>query len=421
MFQDFRGLGATSDMAVCAPLKGEALCFPLRDVPRPTLRPLVLNEASLPMRYALAGRVGVIAAKDYRQKNVIAAYGPIGDFGLGMVLKIDTAELYDPIRKPLEYTSSLLLGLIVLGAFVLRWQVTPLVRRLIHSEQESRNMRRALEHVVDGISQFDTQGRYLSVSTGYASLVGYKPDELIGKEYSVIIHPDDRETMQERNEYMQREGRAEVELRAVHKDGAQSYMHIFMVATHDQNHDLIGQYCFMKDISERKRAEVALHSMSFFDDLTGLHNRRGFFELANQQLKLARRSKKELMLYFFDVDGMKQINDEYGHRESDAALVRVAQILRSTFRDSDVVGRLGGDEFAAIAIDVGVNGDAVITERLHKDLLHHNMLAGLAYKLEVSVGAVRCDTDSDVAVEELMVQADRLMYQNKQTKNQKRR
>lgn len=416
MFQAFRGLGATSDMAVCAARGNRMLCFPVRDVPHPAIYPRVLNEESLPMSHALDGHAGVITAKDYRQQNVIAAYGPIGDLGLGMVLKIDTAELYDPIRRPLEYAVPLLLLLIVLGTFLLRWQVTPLVRRLIRSERESRGMRRALEHVVDGVSRIDSQGHYLSVNGGYAGALGYAVTDLVGKEYSVIVHPDDRESIRKCYEQMQRDGRAELEVRAIHKNGAQLHIHIFMASNYDQNRDLVGQYCFMKDISERKRVEKALHSMSFIDDLTGLQNRRGFLELAGEQLKLARRSNRELLLFFLDVDGMKQINDEFGHREGDAALIRIAQVLRSTFRDSDVVGRLGGDEFAVITVDTGVDAESAISERLRANLDECNSASGAVYHLDVSVGSVRSDPASDASLAELMVQADRLMYRNKHAK-----
>ncbi len=420
MFQDFRGLGATTDMAVCAGLKRDVLCLPLRDIPHPISFPRALNEASLPMSYALAGRSGVIAARDYRQKHVIAAYGPIGSLGLGMVVKIDTAELYDPIRKPLEYSIPLLLVLVLSGTLMLRLQIMPLVRRIIRSERESRNMRLALERVVDGVSQIDERGCYLSVDAGYAGLVGSQPEELVGKEFSAIIHQDDRESMQKAYEDMRREGRSEVEVRVVHKGGIHSHVQVSMVSTYDQNHDLIGQYCFMKDISERKRAEQALQSMSFIDELTGLHNRRGFFDLANERLKLSRRSRKNLLIFFIDVDDMKQINDEFGHREGDAALISVAQILRSTFRESDVVGRLGGDEFAAIAVDTGEDGDSVIIKRLRGNLERRNASAGPGYRIEVSIGAVRHRPDSEESMQDLVMQADRLMYQDKQERKKRR-
>ena len=416
MFQDFRGLGSTTDMAVCSLFGHEMLCFPLRNESHAGIYQEANYPSSLPMKRALAGQTGVITTKDYRNKTVIAAYGPIDDLGLGMVLKIDTAELYDPIRKQLEHTIPLLLLLIVVGTFLLRWQVTPLVRRLIQSERESRNMRRALESVVDGVSQLDSHGRFLAVGGRYAGHLGYTTSELIGKDCSVIVHPDDRNAMRRGFEQMQREGRAEIEARALHKNGSQSYIQIFMVSNYDKQNDVVGRYCFMKDISERKHAEEVLQSMSFIDDLTGLQNRRGFFELAGEQLKLARRSNKDLLLFFLDIDDMKQINDEFGHREGDAALIGVAQVLRATFRGSDVIARLGGDEFAVITMDASADAESVISERMRANLDHYNASSGSAYRLGVSVGMVRSDPASDTSLSELLVKADQLMYRSKHTK-----
>ena len=87
------------------------------------------------------------------------------------------------------------------------------------------------------------------------------------------------------------------------------------------------------------------------DELTGLYNRRGFFNVAEQQIRLAFRMKKELLLFFIDLDHFKKINDEYGHRAGDQALVDLTGILKATFRDSDILGRVGGDEFVVMAFE----------------------------------------------------------------------
>ena len=94
-----------------------------------------------------------------------------------------------------------------------------------------------------------------------------------------------------------------------------------------------------------------LSSLALTDELTGLYNRRGFICLSEVQLKLARRSGCDMVLFFIDVDGLKQINDSFGHSEGDNALIRTAEVLRMTFRESDVLARIGGDEFGALAIE----------------------------------------------------------------------
>src|SRR6267143_4698500 len=102
---------------------------------------------------------------------------------------------------------------------------------------------------------------------------------------------------------------------------------------------------------EQSRLDKELRSMALTDELTGLHNRRGFLSLATQQLRLALRNGHGLLLFFVDVDNLKETNDSYGHQEGDSVLVRFADALRETFRDSDVLARLAGDEFAVLAAD----------------------------------------------------------------------
>ncbi|MBI2495958.1 MAG: diguanylate cyclase, partial [Candidatus Omnitrophica bacterium] len=94
---------------------------------------------------------------------------------------------------------------------------------------------------------------------------------------------------------------------------------------------------------ERHRMQTILRSLSLVDELTHLYIRRGFLNLATQHLKLAQRTKRGLSLAFIDLDGLKQINDTLGHHEGDCALVETAEILKRTFRSSDIMARIGGD------------------------------------------------------------------------------
>ncbi len=156
-----------------------------------------------------------------------------------------------------------------------------------------------------------------------------------------------------------------------------------------------------------------LGSIALTDELTGLYNRRGFLALAERQLKLARRSGYGLLLFFGDVDGMKGINDTWGHAEGDMALMRTGEILSQTFRDSDVVARFGGDEFAALAIEASDHGEAAITARLLENSKKLNAKEA-RYKLSFSFGMARFNPRSKTSIRQLLVQADRAMYEQKQ-------
>lgn len=164
---------------------------------------------------------------------------------------------------------------------------------------------------------------------------------------------------------------------------------------------------------ERHRMQSALRSLSLVDDLTSLYNRRGFLTLAEQQMRLAERTETPILLIFADLDGMKGINDTFGHQEGDLALITVADILRKTLRQSDIIGRIGGDEFVAVATN-GPDGLGSINRRLNERLEEHNAQA--RYPLSLSLGHAFWRPGSSLGIEALLAEADKLMYENKQKK-----
>jgi diguanylate cyclase (GGDEF)-like protein len=157
-----------------------------------------------------------------------------------------------------------------------------------------------------------------------------------------------------------------------------------------------------------------LRDLALTDDLTGLHNRRGFFALAGQQIKIARRNHRWALLLFAHLDGLKQTNDRFGHSEGDRAIVRAAQILRDTLRKSDIVVRLGGDEFAILANEASADSQKHIWARLKEHLFAEGS-RDPRYSLSLSIGAARFDPRSAVTLEELLEYADQAMYEPKRT------
>jgi diguanylate cyclase (GGDEF)-like protein len=119
-----------------------------------------------------------------------------------------------------------------------------------------------------------------------------------------------------------------------------------------------------------------------------------------------------MLLFFIDVDGLKWINDSFGHSEGDLALAQTAEVLRRTFRDSDVLARLGGDEFAALAIEASGHSEATITARLRQNLETVSTNES-RYVLSLSLGVVRFDPRTTSSIAQLMLQADRAMYEHK--------
>lgn len=169
-----------------------------------------------------------------------------------------------------------------------------------------------------------------------------------------------------------------------------------------------------EEVKERKKAEATIKQLSITDELTGLNNRRGFLLLAEQQLKLAHRVNASVCLLFIDLDGLKQINDRLGHEMGDRMIADAAHVLRQTFRESDVVARLGGDEFAVFVPGCGAGKDVV--SRLENNVKQFNDATERPYSLSMSVGSAICQVDVTTSLEQMMAQADQLMYQHKQTK-----
>jgi two-component system, cell cycle sensor histidine kinase and response regulator CckA len=126
------------------------------------------------------------------------------------------------------------------------------------AENELKKMSTALSNAVEGISQLDSQGRYLMVNQAYANAVGYKPEETIGMAWQRTVHPEDIDRMMAAYQYMLSNGKVEVEARGIRKDGSIFYKQLVMVASYDQQKQLTGHYCFMKDISDRKQMEMTL-------------------------------------------------------------------------------------------------------------------------------------------------------------------
>ncbi len=166
------------------------------------------------------------------------------------------------------------------------------------------------------------------------------------------------------------------------------------------------------------RGEEALLALSLIDELTGLYNRRRFFVLTEQYLKLSVRTKKKLLLLFIDMDNLKWINDHHGHNEGDQALIDLANILKKTFRESDIVARIGGDEFVVLSESTDESGEILIT-RLHENLKDHNAKRSRCYTLSISVGTTQFDPEYPISIDELLSKADASMYVEKRTKRKK--
>lgn len=169
---------------------------------------------------------------------------------------------------------------------------------------------------------------------------------------------------------------------------------------------------------DRQQMLVELRHTTLIDELTGVYNRRGFFTLGKQQLKLYDRymDKKMIYVFFADLDHFKWINDSFGHHIGDQALRDAAGILLNTFRDSDIVARIGGDEFAVLALGTRDISKEVIINRFLEKLDEFNSMEIRDFELSVSIGAVQYNPDNYNSISELLFEADTEMYESKNNK-----
>ena len=168
------------------------------------------------------------------------------------------------------------------------------------------------------------------------------------------------------------------------------------------------------DLAAMVEQEIAAVELATIDDLTQLANRRGFMFLAEQSLKFCSREKIPASLIYLDLNRFKQINDQFGHAEGDRALVIFANLLRETFRASDLLARLGGDEFVVFMAKTAKQTSEEILKRVSIAVLELNAKARLAYELSFSYGIVENLLTQSSTLEDLIANSDALMYQQKQ-------
>ena len=164
--------------------------------------------------------------------------------------------------------------------------------------------------------------------------------------------------------------------------------------------------------AELSEANLRNEQLSITDDLTGLYNRRGLFVTGERLLEWGLRTNTAWLVAYLDVDGLKRVNDTYGHEQGDALLCDVAAILRETLRSPDIIARLGGDEFAILAGDPG-SGATALHARLTDAINRFNRKAGARYKVAASIGIARADSMNGYDLTTSLQRADKLMYLQK--------
>lgn len=257
----------------------------------------------------------------------------------------------------------------------------------------------------------DASGRYVYLSRSYEQRFHVRLDDYRGKTDFDFNTPETARRFEETDQMVIRHGQSFEAVEQV-PDPSGEKRHWWVMKFPFQNaagERFVGGVGV--DITERKRGEDSARLESLTDPLTGLYNRRGFMMLVEQEFQLARVTPRHGVLFFADLDGLKSINDKYGHVGGDRALAAVAEQLRVSFREADIISRHGGDEFVVLALNC--RDPEQLVQRLRQNLSEFNKTDELPYPVSLSVGWAPMQPQGGETLEAFLTAADRRMYEAK--------
>ena len=260
----------------------------------------------------------------------------------------------------------------------------------------------------------DLDGVLIAVNPATVRSLGYEHDEIIGRNLADFLPVEQRAGISSFLRQMANEGISNGLLPVVSKNGQQIVWryHSILISEPDKEPYVIGH---AQDVTELIEAQKQLKNLTLTDDLTGLYNRRGFMTMAEQQLKLEIHEKtaRGLTLMFADIDGLKQINDHYGHEAGSEAIVNLSRVISSALRDADLVARWGGDEFVILTIGSHDDDAHAMSERINDKICEYNAQSGKPYQLACSIGVAPLPLDGNRSLEDILAEADKAMYAEK--------
>jgi diguanylate cyclase (GGDEF)-like protein/PAS domain S-box-containing protein len=298
--------------------------------------------------------------------------------------------------------------------------LTDEIARRSVAEAELQNERDLLVAgpVVTFLWDVDDAGTVLYVSPNI-SAYGYTPEEFTSgrRAHTDIVDAADRDWITEDGNDKSSTGLESwtQEYRITDAHGGTHWVRDHTHAVRDEDGAVTAYEGHIIDSTAQKATETALRQreeqlrmLSLADGLTGLYNRRGLFALGEHTLRVARRRGRRLGVIYVDVDGLRAVNDRFGHARGDEALRAVADVLRACVRESDVVGRVGGDEFVVLA-ESDPDVTAELVARVRRRIERADQTSGRPFRLSLSVGSVDWEPGEQVTLQELIERAGERM------------
>jgi diguanylate cyclase (GGDEF)-like protein/PAS domain S-box-containing protein len=295
-----------------------------------------------------------------------------------------------------------------------------------------------MERIPDQIYFKDAKSRFVRISRALATRLELdEPADAVGKsDFDFFAAEHAQKAFADEQLLLQTgEPLISIEEHETWQNGREAWVSTTKVPLRDRGGRIVGLFGISRDVTDRKLGELklaeqaaqlaeqthALADLALLDELTGLKNRRGLPAVGEQALYDARRAGTPVALLFIDIDGLKQINDTFGHAAGDDALRTMATLIRASTRESDIAARIGGDEFCVLLLD---NANEAV-ERVRERIVAGSEAAGsghsLPFRLSATVGAAEVDARTPGSLDDLLGRADGLMYEDKRRRQARHR
>ncbi len=331
----------------------------------------------------------------FRRQSILLVIGTFLPLG---IRSLEDFVKWDPFPKVDNIILFLLISAVLYAIALFRYsalEIVPIAHRLV------------VQNINSGILVLDVLGRVVEINPFAKKLIGPKGSSAIGKPYADVLSgwPSINYSSQSSEQHEQ-----EISLQ---RGDASLHFLVQLSPIRDEGSRIIGHVMALVDITDRKKAEMELERLARMDVLTGVTNRRYFFELAETQFERAQRYHQSLAVMLLDVDHFKQVNDRYGHLAGDAILQMVARECQSRIRRSDLFARYGGEEFICLLPEQDEAGAYETAEKIRR-LIEQAQAWYESQPIRVTASlGLAVIQDEVLTLEGLIDRADQALYQSK--------
>jgi len=383
-----------------------------------------INALTVPTKEMMKGYYGALEAFDYRGKPVLAYNIAVPDTSWGMVVKMETGEVLEHVRR-LQSIVWIIAAFFILGAGAILWtwwkkqKIERQAHEQLSSLAEDLRVSAIAFETHEAIVITDCHPKILRVNQAFQEITGYTAEEVIGQNPNILrAEKKPFAFYEEMWATIFREGKWSGEMLDKRKNGEIYPKWLTITAVTAPDGTLTHYVGSFFDITERKKAEGEINRLAFFDSLTSLPNRRLLLDRLQHALATSARSGRHGAIMFIDLDNFKVINDTKGHDCGDLLLVEIARRLQSCVREGDTVARLGGDEFVVMLEDLGSQAEHAaaqaeeVGEKIRVAISQPCLVKECKFHSTASVG-VNLFIGRETTAETLLKYADIAMYQAK--------